>query len=48
MKKGSLEIEKLVAIIIIVIVLVLLLAFAKTKFDTIKDVIFNRKRRNKT
>ena len=43
MKKGSLEIEKLVAIIIIVIVLVLLWEFAKTKFDTIKDVILGLK-----
>ena len=43
MKRGALEFEKLVAIIIIIIVLVLLLAFAKTKFDAIKDAILGLK-----
>ncbi len=43
MKKGALEMEKLVAIIIIVILLVLLLAFAKTRFDAIKDAILGLK-----
>jgi len=39
MRKGALEIEKVVAIILILALLIILIVFAKTKFDVIRDAI---------
>lgn len=43
MKKGGLELEKIVAIIIILAVLFMLIVILKGKFDFIKEMIFGMK-----
>ena len=43
MKKGGLEIDKMVAILIILASLFLLIYFATTKFDVVKEMIMGPK-----
>ena len=42
-KKGALEMEKIVALIIIITVMILLIIFIKMRFDVIKEAIMGLK-----